>query len=570
MGLCPFHQEKTPSFTVSDNKGFYHCFGCGAHGDIVKFVMETRSLSFYEAVKELAAEAGLALPQLTREEKEKQKKISDIYEIMEMACWFFERQLSSNAGALTREYLVKREVSLEQGVRFRLGFAPESFSALKNHLTGRGIEEQALEAAGLVVRSERGETYDRFRGRLIFPITDVKGKVIAFGGRSLGEQMPKYLNSPETDVFKKGHNLYNLDKVRDLARKLNQVVVVEGYMDVIAMDAAGIRNVVAPLGTALTEQQLVRLWQISSEPIICLDGDEAGKRAMARIAEHYLPLLIPGNSLSFVVLPAGLDPDDAIKSKGADYMRKALAHAVPMSEMIWSMEAGGKRLKTPEQAAALEARLSGLAEIIRDRTVKDYYRRFFKDKLFEHSRLGSGMKGIGRKTGAMRRTRAVEDLVLSEITPVQVNELLMVKYVLERPDLLEDEAILEEFSGYDFTYGKLDKVRLGILEHIALNPGVSGENLLQYLEKKGVNPQIFYGKGKNAAGISLNFMTEREEALAGWRFAVAKRNLLQMKELIEKEHDPEKQHELQRQAKVLEHLFELEKVNFESILRIES
>jgi len=568
VGLCPFHNEKTPSFTVSDNKGFYHCFGCGAHGDIVKFLMETSGLSFADSVKELAAEAGLALPVITPEAREKEKKISDIYEIMEMACRFFEEQLASGAGFHAREYLAKRELSAEQVKKFRLGFAPDG-SGLKNYFKAKGVAEELLEGAGLIGRGERGETYDRFRARLIFPITDERGKVIAFGGRALGDQMPKYLNSPETDIFKKGHNLYNLSSAQMPARKTNRIVVVEGYMDVIAMDKAGIANSVAPLGTALTEQQLQKLWNLVNEPTICLDGDSAGKRAMAKIAENYLPLLTPGNSLSFVILPPGLDPDDAIKAKGADYMRKAIERALPLSEAVWNIELGGEPPQTPERIAALESRLSALSGRIQDKAVKSYYARFFKTKLFEYGRNQQSSGKKKAKPQPIKRTSAVEELNRSEVSPPHLTELLLLKYVLDCPKILEDSVIEEEFAHLEFKHPALDKARVAILEHTALNLMGSDENLQEYLEKKGINLHIFYGKGKNGAGISLRPGMELEEAKAGWGFSVARHNLLKIKELIEKETDAARQHEYQRQAKVLESIFAAEKTSFETILKIE-
>jgi len=568
VGLCPFHNEKTPSFTVSDNKGFYHCFGCGAHGDIIKFVMETSGLSFADTVKDLAAEAGLALPVLTKEQEQRQQKISDIYEIMELAAVFFERQLAENIGREAREYLVKREIGPEQIKKFRLGFAPDG-SLLQNHLKAKGISDESLIEAGLIGKGEGGEIYARFRARIIFPIADERGKIIAFGGRSLGDQMPKYLNSPETDIFKKGYNLYNLNNARDAARKRNEIIVVEGYMDVIAMDAAGIANTVAPLGTALTEQQLLKLWNYADEPVICLDGDEAGKRAMAKIAENYLPLLKPGNSLSFVILPEGQDPDDAIKANGQEYMRKAISGAMPLSEGIWNIEAGAGDLTTPERIAALESRLSRLSGIIKDATVRNYYARFFKEKLFEYGRKKSGKKaGKPAKQEVIKRTRFVSGLDHLEGGEFRPTELLLLKYVLDCPEILEDPVITEELERREFSFSRLDKVRVAILEHEPFNLQGQAENLHEHLEKKGINLQILYGKG-SGVGISLKPGSEIEEAKAGWQVALARHNLLQIRELIGKENDPERQHELQRQAAALEDVFAARKASFETILKID-
>ncbi len=568
VGLCPFHNEKTPSFTVSDNKGFYHCFGCSAHGDIIKFVMETSGLTFADTVKELASEAGLALPVLTKEQEQRQQKISDIYEIMELATVFFQQQLTENIGREAREYLVKREIKPEQIKKFRLGFAPDG-SALQNHLKAKGISDESLMEAGLLGKGEGGEIYARFRARIIFPIADERGKVIAFGGRSLGDQMPKYLNSPETDIFKKGYNLYNLNNAREIARKRNEIIVVEGYMDVIAMDAAGIANTVAPLGTALTEQQLLKLWNYAPEPVIFLDGDDAGKRAMSKTTENCLPYLKPGNSLSFVILPEQ-DPDEAIKSHGIEYIRREIANPMLLSEALWDIELRrGMNPKTPEQIAALESRLSRLASLIKDATVRNYYARFFKEKLFEYSRKKSSKK-MGKQANqeVVKRTRFVSTLGHMEGGEFRPIELLLLKYVLDCPEILEDPVIAEELERLEFRFSKLDKVRVAILEHNPFNSHGQAENLYESLEKQGINLQMFYGKG-SGVGISLKPGSVIEEAKAGWQVALARHNLLQLRELIGKENDPERQHELQQQVAVLEDVFTSRRAGFETILKID-
>ncbi len=292
LGLCPFHTEKTPSFTVNEDKGFYHCFGCGAHGDVISFIQNTENLSFPEAVEQLAGMAGLAMPEETPEERARMQRQAGLAEAAEAAAHWFAARLRDAAGKAALGYLAERGVDDAALRRFRLGFAPDSREALKQALTGQGFTEAVLVEAGLLIQPEDGRpSYDRFRGRVIFPIADRKGRVVAFGGRILEGDGPKYLNSPETPLFHKGRMLYNMDHAVPAARDGAEVVVAEGYMDVIALDRAGFHAAVAPLGTALTEDQIAALWKLSDEPVLCFDGDEAGGRAAARAADRALPLL---------------------------------------------------------------------------------------------------------------------------------------------------------------------------------------------------------------------------------------------------------------------------------------
>ena len=309
--LCPFHNEKTPSFTVSEEKGFFHCFGCGAHGDVIGFVMRADGLSFPEAVERLAADAGLEVPEQTPAEREHAKRQADLYDVMEKACAFFEERLGAHVGEPARDYLRGRSLDTDTIARFRLGYAPDTKTALRGALMSDTLPETMLIEAGLLIRPDNGTPYDRFRGRVIFPITDRRGRVIAFGARILGEGTPKYLNSPDTPLFNKGRVLYGMATARRAAHDKGRVIVTEGYMDVIALAKAGFVESVAPLGTALTESQLHELWRMAPEPLLCFDGDNAGQRAAWRAAERALPLLEPGRSLRFVMLPRGEDPDRA-------------------------------------------------------------------------------------------------------------------------------------------------------------------------------------------------------------------------------------------------------------------
>jgi DNA primase len=311
---CPFHNEKTPSFTVNDDKGFYHCFGCGAHGDAIRFLTDDRGMPFMDAVKELAAKAGMEVPAPDPRAQEQAERAASLTDVMaDVAKWYSE-QLNGLAGADAREYLKRRRIDAATTQRFGLGLAPDNRTALKRAL-GKLGEDRLIET-GMLIQPDEGEkdSYDRFRGRLMIPIRDPRGRVIGFGGRILGEGEPKYLNSPQTVLFDKGRTLYNLDRAAPASRTGKRLIVVEGYMDVIALDRAGISEVVAPNGTALTEGQLERLWRLDPSPILCFDGDNAGRKAAIRAATRALPLLRPDRTLRFVELPAGQDPDDVIRA----------------------------------------------------------------------------------------------------------------------------------------------------------------------------------------------------------------------------------------------------------------
>ncbi|HLJ63670.1 MAG TPA: DNA primase, partial [Stellaceae bacterium] len=308
IGLCPFHNEKTPSFSVVEEKEFYHCFGCGAHGDIISFCMQTESLSFPEAVETLARQAGLDLPKPDPEARARFEARVSLQQAIEAACVFFEERLASAQGAPARAYLERRGLDPATITRFRLGYAPEGRQALKRAL-GEKFPDSMLIEAGLIRKGEDGASFDYFHHRVMFPISDRRGEIIAFGARTLGDGQPKYLNSPETPLFQKGQVLYGLATARAAAARQPQAIVTEGYLDVIALQRAGFTTAVAPLGTALGEAQLAELWRMAPEPVLCFDGDAAGERAAARALERALPLLKPGFSLRFASLPAGEDPD---------------------------------------------------------------------------------------------------------------------------------------------------------------------------------------------------------------------------------------------------------------------
>ena len=376
---CPFHNEKTPSFTINDEKGFYHCFGCGAHGDAIRWMTEQRGLSFMDAIKELAAGAGMDVPAADPRAAEKAERQSTLRDVMTSSQEWFVQQLGSIDGAHARDYLTKRGITEKTARTFGLGFAPDARGKLKAALDKKHPVPQLIES-GMLIAVEDKEPYDRFRGRLMIPIKDARGRVIAFGGRILGDGEPKYLNSPDTPLFDKGRTLYNLDIASPASRKSGRIIVVEGYMDVIALAQAGFDDAVAPLGTALTEQQIEMLWRMVPAPILCFDGDAAGHKAAMRAANRALPLLKPGYSVTFVSLPSGQDPDDIVSKQGAAAFETLLTGAQPLVERLWQDALVAAPINTPEERAAFKQRLADIVTAIADRDIAALYREEYRER----------------------------------------------------------------------------------------------------------------------------------------------------------------------------------------------
>ena len=372
---CPFHQEKSPSFHVDDRKGFYYCFGCHAKGDALTFVKETENLSFMEAVELLAREAGMVMPARDPQDVQRTDTRNQLTDVMEEAVKWFRLQLKTSAAAEARAYLAKRGLTEAAQDRWHLGFAPDTRQGLFQALTQKGIAAARIVEAGLCIQPEDGTApYDRFRGRIIFPIRDGRGRAISLGGRAMDPNArAKYLNGPETPLFDKGRNLFNIGPAREAAGKGQPLIVAEGYMDVIALSEAGFTAAVAPLGTAITEDQLRLMWRVSDEPLIALDGDTAGIRAALRLVDLALPLLEAGKGLRFVLLPGGQDPDDLIKSQGAPAMKALLEAARPMVNLLWQRETEGKVFDSPERKAALDKTLRALIARIADPSIRSHY-----------------------------------------------------------------------------------------------------------------------------------------------------------------------------------------------------
>ena len=473
VGLCPFHKEKTPSFTVNEDKGFYYCFGCGAHGDVIDFVMHSDGVSFKEAVERLSREAGIEVPRSSPQEREKAKRQATLLEVMEAAAAFYERQLRLPAGQAGRAYLHGRGLAEETIARFRLGFAPGA-NACKAALKREGVAEDVMRAAGLLVQPDEDRpSYDTFRERVMFPITNIRGQVIAFGGRVLGTAQPKYLNSPDTALFQKGTVLYGLAQARDPAIAQGTLVVTEGYMDVITLAEAGFPHVVAPLGTALTEEQMTQAWRLAPEPVLCFDGDGAGQRAAARAAERVLPLLKPGVSVRFALLPEGKDPDDLVRTEGAFALATLLEAALPLSEALWRSLWAGRKPATPEQWAALEQDIKTLTERIADLSIRSNYRSFLYEWLRTERAKRQHRGGAGRRS--QKQTHNTP-LAFPHGTPLmpritELTERVFTAFLLAHPPVLihHAEQAAEALAGNKDLAGVIESAVLVLTERPELN-----------------------------------------------------------------------------------------------------
>ncbi len=403
---CPFHQEKSASFHCDDQKGFYYCFGCHAKGDALTFLREADGLDFIEAVKVLAAEAGMAMPEPDPRARERTDRRTKLFEVTEAACRWFRLQLQTGAAVGARDYLARRGLDRAAEDRFEIGFAPDLRTALTQALRDKGFDEAMIVEAGMAAKpDDGGPAYDRFRGRIIFPIRDGQGRCIGFGGRAMDPNArAKYLNSPETPLFDKGRNLYHVGPARAAVAKGARLVVAEGYMDVIALARAGFDGAVAPLGTAITEDQLRLMWRIAPEPVIALDGDAAGQRAAQRLIDLALPMTGPGQALRFVILPAGQDPDDLISSAGPGAMGALLDQARPLVDLLWSRETEGQVFDSPERRAALDRRLQDVIAKIPDELTRRHYTDEIRRKRWDLFGDRSRARGPSRQGAADRRS----------------------------------------------------------------------------------------------------------------------------------------------------------------------
>ncbi|MBQ8784712.1 MAG: DNA primase [Alphaproteobacteria bacterium] len=438
-GLCPFHNEKTPSFTVNEAKGFYHCFGCGAHGDIIKFEMEANGLPFMDAVTKLANKAGLKVPKFNKENEEEAKHRSSWFEIMELAVGFFEKNLFLPDGAEALNYLTSRGFDEDIIKKFRLGYAPDN-NGLRAYLSSKNVSESDMIELGLAVLSEKNsKVYDFFRNRVMIPIIDKRNRTIGFGGRVMGKEEPKYLNSPETPIFNKRKILYNLNYARDKAYEHKRIIVCEGYMDVIAQSKFGFDYAVAPLGTALTEDQIQEAWKICPEPTLCFDGDSAGIRAAVRSVDRVLPILKPGYSLKYVFLPDKMDPDEFLKSKGAEEYEKAITSTMPLADLLWKKSLQAQPIDTPEQKAKFEKNIYEEIAKITDEKVRGYYLQDIKNRIYTELRGGVSSKPYENKKTApnSRQPKKKENLVVKYGLDEKVARFILSAFVCH-PELISE------------------------------------------------------------------------------------------------------------------------------------
>ncbi|MBS0271958.1 MAG: DNA primase [Proteobacteria bacterium] len=503
VGLCPFHHEKTPSFTVSEEKEFYHCFGCGAHGDIVRFLMEAHNYTFIEAVKELSSRAGLSLPlEFSQGEIEPQEDLSPLQDAVQEASLWFQKNLFLSKYGETFHYIERRKLTRETLKKFSIGFAPEGRHNLQTHLKEKGFSEETLLKAGLLTQGEGSTTpYDRFRRRLMFPIHNTKGQVVAFGGRLLDKGEPKYLNSPETPLFSKGKLLYGYIFAKE-KEKADPLIIVEGYMDVISLQQAGYKGAVAPLGTALTEDQILIAWRLSPEPILCFDGDAAGYKAAVRAAERVLPLLKPGYSLRFAFLPQGEDPDSLIQ-KGVSF-QEILLQASSLIDTLWIFLTQGKTFKTPEQKTALQQQYTLRAQAIKNLEVQKSYLYAFKDLFYKNI--------VGKKEATMPAVA----LKIRNLNLSLIQERLLLAILLNHPNLLDETS--DDLAFLEFKETRLHEMREAILRFYGKGIGHK-QSLKDALLSEGferevsevLSPQVLIH------GAFAKISASYEEAREGWR-----------------------------------------------------
>jgi DNA primase len=540
-GLSPFNQEKTPSFFVNDQKMAWFDFSSGKNGNIFDFLMQTEGLSFPEAVERLAQQAGLPLPKVSHEDEEREQRRKTLHDVVELAAKFFEATLASRLGARARGYLADRGIDPATQVTFRLGYAPAERFALKEHLGKEGVSVEDMVTAGLLISGDDIPVpFDRFRDRVIFPISDFRGRVIAFGGRTMEKDaQPKYLNSPETPLFHKGATLYNIANARTAAHKGAQVIAVEGYVDVIALASAGFEATVAPLGTALTAEQLALAWKMADEPVLCFDGDGAGRRAAYKAVDIALPLLKPSKSLKFATLPEGTDPDDLVRSGGREAAVELIDGARALVDVLWTREIENNPHDTPERRAALEARLREVTMTIADETVRKYYGQDLSARLRallapagpparnapggrpwvdrnwnsgggnrgswndrkQQGRGGCGGFGFGRRppaplTSGMPYVVASPQLAASQVhrghrAVIPLRDALILQAALNHPWLLHDH--LEDISGIEFRHPETEKLKLALID-IAAHGSDQGDHdgpaMRAELARRGFAEQI--------------------------------------------------------------------------------
>ncbi|MBI1273260.1 MAG: DNA primase [Alphaproteobacteria bacterium] len=533
-GLCPFHNEKTPSFYVNDDKQFYHCFGCGAHGNVITFLMQNDKLSFVEAVEQLAGQAGMSVPKPDPHAAREYERQKSLTQLLERASRWFQKQLHQPWGREASQYLAKRGLSDDTIERFRLGYAPQDGQALAKALQAEGFSIEDMLAVGLVKKSEeRGDTYSFFRNRVIFPVGDRRGNVVAFGARLLAGEGPKYLNSSEHALFHKGRMLYGLSRARAAVMKEQPIIVCEGYMDVIALVDAGYAGAVAPLGTALTEEQLAQLWRLLPKveerdpsrdynPILCFDGDEAGQRAAARAIERALPLITGMHSIRIATIPPGEDPDSLIKRSGKGAMQNVIDQAKSLVDVIWEMAVANRRLQTPEEKAALKSMLQIQLAKIADENVRTLYRDEIQRRLggiFASGRQGRDFQSQGKGGRRFERTPAINPTLNSPV-PIrrlpssgqEMRERILLATIVNYPALFDEFG--ENLAHLTCATPQIDRLRTELIE-------ILGQNPHEDLDAEGIHRHLSSGGSSGAETDELvetlsDLMTEGTYVHAGF------------------------------------------------------
>ncbi|MGN0929093.1 MAG: DNA primase [Alphaproteobacteria bacterium] len=471
-GCCPFHHEKTASFSVSDEKNFYHCFGCGAHGDVITFFMQHLHLSFIEAIEKICQDNGIEMPKSTPEQRARDKQSHDLYEVLKLATDFYKECLYSDEGKEGLAYLRKRGLSDEMIANFHLCYAPNG-NKLIRYLENKHIPLKQILNSGLARISEKtGTPYDYFRNRVLFPITDSKGRIIAFGGRVMDDSLPKYLNSPESIIFSKGRNLYGLAQARVEAIEKNQVIATEGYMDTISLHKFGFKTAVAPLGTAITEMQIELLWKLSSEPILCFDSDTAGRKAGIRAALRVLPILRPGKSLKFCLIEGAKDPDEFLHSFGHDKFQEMLdTKCISLSDILWLYFTSDKVVQTPEQRAGLAEEIKKELSHIKNEAVRKFYTEDFNSRMRRE----------------FSRVKSAPPVTKVKANPENPNEKMILAFAITYPSLFF--KFLEEGKKITLNNPVYKKIFNTVISELSVNPHTR-ETIMKFLEEKGFKPQI--------------------------------------------------------------------------------
>ncbi|MFP3034792.1 MAG: DNA primase [Candidatus Tisiphia sp.] len=516
LGLCPFHVEKSPSFTVNDAKKFYYCFGCAVHGDVIKFVSNFSGLSYKEAAIKLANDYGIELPKLTAAQQKLYEESDELFDILEMAERFFTSQLSQEVCS----YLHDRGISKEAIKEFSIGFAPPA-KALQKFFEKKSISLKKLQKAGLVGKRDDGTIYEIFYNRIIFPIKNVYNKVVGFGGRVLGEGLPKYLNSPETILFQKNETLYGENNAISVAYKKNHSILVEGYLDVIALHQAGFKEAMASLGTSVTENHLQKLWRAGDEIVLCLDGDIAGIKATHRVINLVLPLINGNKKISFVVLPSGSDPDDIINKDGAGSFTQIFDKRINLSEMIWRSEYEGKIFSTPEDKAILEKNLGDYCKQIKDKLLSNNYYRYFKDQIWQN---------LIKRQNKVTITSSNITSTTPNYSEIEILEQTFCIILVKFPEMTKKQEIKDFLLTLNFQNKMLEAFRDWYFAEIISNDILDQENIIGLAEKTGFYDTFSVLSKSNNLFLDLSFNKDDIDSDLLWQWLHKKHHLVLLKQ----------------------------------------